>query len=71
MGATAFLSMWINNTASTSIMLPVTLAILHELHASGRNIERTESISIPIAAINIGNQSFRDNGINSYTCYDM
>lgn len=61
MGATAFLSMWINNTASTSIMLPVTLAILHELQASGRNIERTESISIPITAITIGNQSVRDN----------
>ena len=31
MGVAAFLSMWMNNTASTSIMLPVALAIVEEL----------------------------------------
>lgn len=31
MGVTAFLSMWINNSAATSIMLPVALAITDEL----------------------------------------
>lgn len=31
MGVTAFLSMWINNSASTSIMMPVALAINNEL----------------------------------------
>ncbi|UJR22011.1 hypothetical protein I4U23_025078 [Adineta vaga] len=31
MGVTAFLSMWINNTAATSVMLPVVLAITNEL----------------------------------------
>ncbi|UJR20089.1 hypothetical protein I4U23_023221 [Adineta vaga] len=31
MGVTAFLSMWMNNTAATSIMIPVALAITNEL----------------------------------------
>lgn len=31
MSVTAFLSMWINNSAATSIMLPVALAITDEL----------------------------------------
>lgn len=31
MGVTAFLSMWINNSAAASIMLPVALAITDEL----------------------------------------
>ena len=31
MGVTAFLSMWINNSSATSIMLPVSLAITDEL----------------------------------------
>lgn len=54
MAATAFLSMWINNTASTSIMLPVTLAILQELQTSHRSVERTRSTSVQIAVINTG-----------------
>ncbi|CAF1074317.1 unnamed protein product [Rotaria sordida] len=37
MGTTAFLSMWMNNTASTSIMLPVVLAIVHELDVFSEN----------------------------------
>ncbi|CAF3934021.1 unnamed protein product [Adineta steineri] len=37
MGATAFLSMWMNNTASTSIMLPVALAIVDELNVYNKN----------------------------------
>jgi len=36
MAVTAFLSMWINNSAATSIMLPVALAISDEL---GRHSE--------------------------------
>ena len=31
MGVTAFLSMWINNSAATSIMIPAALAIIDEL----------------------------------------
>ncbi|CAF2784794.1 unnamed protein product [Rotaria sp. Silwood2] len=37
MGVTAFLSMWINNSASTSIMMPVALAIINELERHGKN----------------------------------
>ncbi|CAM4757311.1 unnamed protein product [Rotaria magnacalcarata] len=37
MGATVFLSMWMNNTTSTSIMLPVTLAVVHELGIYSEN----------------------------------
>ncbi len=36
MGVTAFLSMWINNSAATSIMLPVALAICDELERHGK-----------------------------------
>jgi di/tricarboxylate transporter len=31
MGVTAFLSMWINNSAATSIMMPAAIAIIDEL----------------------------------------
>jgi di/tricarboxylate transporter len=37
MGVTAFLSMWINNSAAASIMLPVALAITDELQRHGQN----------------------------------
>jgi sodium-dependent dicarboxylate transporter 2/3/5 len=36
MAVTAFLSMWINNSAATSIMLPVALAISDELERHGQ-----------------------------------
>ncbi|CAF4838088.1 unnamed protein product, partial [Rotaria socialis] len=38
MGVTAFLSMWINNSAATSIMIPAAIAIIDELenHQQGR-----------------------------------
>ena len=32
MGVTAFLSMWINNSAATNIMIPTAIAIASELH---------------------------------------
>ena len=31
MGVTAFISMWINNSAATSIMIPAAIAIVEEL----------------------------------------
>lgn len=36
MGVTGFLSMWINNSAAASIMLPVALAIADELENHGK-----------------------------------
>jgi hypothetical protein len=32
MGVTAFLSMWINNSAAANIMIPTAIAIVNELH---------------------------------------
>lgn len=34
--ATAFLSMWISNTATTVMMLPIGLAVINQIHDSGR-----------------------------------
>jgi sodium-dependent dicarboxylate transporter 2/3/5 len=53
MGVTAFLSMWINNSAATSIMLPVALAITDELenHSKGYH-EKKNGIKVATVAIN-------------------
>ena len=40
MGVTAFLSMWINNSAAASIMLPVALAICQELEKHAKHSHR-------------------------------
>ena len=59
MGVTAFLSMWINNSAATSIMLPVTLAITSELERHGKEfINKTQTIKEVVAAVN-GKNSLR------------
>ncbi|XP_077397070.1 solute carrier family 13 member 2-like isoform X2 [Festucalex cinctus] len=39
MGTTAFLSMWISNTASTAMMLPIANAVLKQLNDSEANAE--------------------------------
>lgn len=57
MGVTAFLSMWINNSSATSIMLPVSLAITDELsrHANeyhNRNQAMKEASSAANGKIN-------------------
>ena len=39
MGVTAFLSMWINNSAAASIMLPVALAITDELERHSKSFQ--------------------------------
>ena len=39
---TAFLSMWINNSAATSIMLPVALAVSEELEESEFEVDQPQ-----------------------------
>ncbi|MBK7876650.1 MAG: DASS family sodium-coupled anion symporter [Planctomycetes bacterium] len=42
LASTAFVSMWISNTASAALMLPIALALVRELegHAGGRRLDR-------------------------------
>ena len=44
MAVTSFLSAWINNSASTSIMLPVALAITDELESHSQNYQAKKDI---------------------------
>ncbi len=41
---TAFLSMWINNSAATSIMIPATVAIIDELQKNEQDMRKTSVI---------------------------
>ncbi|CAF4322530.1 unnamed protein product, partial [Adineta steineri] len=53
MGVTAFLSMWINNSAATSIMLPVSIAISDELERHGKTYhDKKQAIKEATAAVN-------------------
>jgi di/tricarboxylate transporter len=53
MGVTAFLSMWINNSAAASIMLPVALAITNELESHSKNYhEKKNAVKESTAAVN-------------------
>jgi sodium-dependent dicarboxylate transporter 2/3/5 len=53
MAVTAFLSMWISNSAATSIMLPVVLAIIDELERHGKEYrEKKQAIKETTSAVN-------------------
>lgn len=53
MSVTAFLSMWINNSAAASIMLPVAIAITDELENHSRGFQKTKvDIKEATAAMN-------------------
>ncbi|UJR27182.1 hypothetical protein I4U23_008478 [Adineta vaga] len=56
MGVTAFLSMWINNSAATSIMLPVAIAISDELEHHERDFHNQNKANKQ--AISSGNEAF-------------
>jgi sodium-dependent dicarboxylate transporter 2/3/5 len=53
MAVTAFLSMWISNSAATSIMLPVTLAICDELDRHRKDYrDKKQAIKVATSAVN-------------------
>jgi di/tricarboxylate transporter len=53
MAVTAFLSMWISNSAATAIMLPVVLAITEELERHAKdNDDKKRAIKEATAAVN-------------------
>ena len=50
MGVTAFLSMWINNSAAASIMLPVAIAITEELESHSKGFQAKQNLAKEAAA---------------------
>jgi di/tricarboxylate transporter len=46
MAVTAFLSMWINNSAATSIMMPAAIAIIDELQNYQQDVQEKTVIHI-------------------------
>ncbi len=52
MVATAFLSMWISNTAATMLMVTIGIAVLHEMSDAGRHGK--DAISLPAGQAHFG-----------------
>ncbi|RKY95394.1 MAG: SLC13/DASS family transporter [Candidatus Hydrothermota bacterium] len=50
MAATAFLSMWISNTATTMMMFPIALAVISQLNVEGDRFKTAMMLSIAYAA---------------------
>ncbi|CAF5025774.1 unnamed protein product, partial [Rotaria sp. Silwood1] len=47
MGVTAFLSMWINNSAATSIMIPAAIAIIDEVENYEKKVQQEQQQQAP------------------------
>lgn len=46
MGVTAFLSMWISNTATTAMMVPIAHAVLEQLHKTEKESRTAQQESL-------------------------
>ncbi|CAF1126802.1 unnamed protein product [Adineta steineri] len=55
MGVTAFLSMWMNNTAATSIMIPVAMAVTNELESYSKVAITTANDVLDLTKENVSN----------------
>lgn len=60
MGVTAFLSMWINNSAATSIMMPVALAIVDEFETYSRRFTRERRSKHQALSVENGRRKTRE-----------
>jgi len=49
MGVTAFLSMWISNTASAAIMIPIALAVISRIHSSEARSKYGKALVLGVA----------------------
>lgn len=54
MGVTAFLSMWISNTATTAMMVPIVHAILEQLHKTELEGLTAKQVAVKNGTVNGG-----------------
>jgi len=57
MSLTAFISMWINNTATTSLMAPIALAVLNQINEEVRNEDVEQGDHDDTSHITLANES--------------